>query len=120
MQKVTGVLNAGSFKSVKFRETVKDFVAKDQALNFMKELQLIEKDLSQVLALVKQLGTPTFFLTLSCTDLRWNEIVTITTKLNEADFDISSLSYLDHCKILNENPVLVARHFQYRVETFCC
>ena len=62
--------------------------------------------------MVKQLGIPTFFLTLSCADLRWNEILAIIRKLNEADFDISSLSYHDRCKILNKNPALVARHFQ--------
>ena len=31
---------------------------------------------------------------------------------------ISNLSYHDRCSILNSNPVLVARHFQYRVEVF--
>ena len=35
MRKVTEVLNADSFKGVKFRETVKDFVASDQAFSFM-------------------------------------------------------------------------------------
>ena len=43
--------------------------------------------------MVKQLGIPTFFLTLSCGDLRWNEILPIIRKLNEADFDISSQNY---------------------------
>ena len=31
---------------------------------------------------------------------------------------MSNLSYHDRCNILNSNPVLVARHFQYRVEDF--
>ena len=31
---------------------------------------------------------------------------------------MSNLSYHDSCNILNSNPVLVARHFQYRVEVF--
>ena len=31
---------------------------------------------------------------------------------------IENLSYHDICDLLNSNPVLVARHFQYRVETF--
>ena len=50
MQQVTAVLNAGSFKSVNYRETVKDFLASEQAFSFMntiKELQLIGKGLSQ-------------------------------------------------------------------------
>ena len=45
-------------------------------------------------------------------------ILEIKQKLNEAEFDISNLSYHDRCNILNSNPVLVARHFQYRVEVF--
>ena len=32
--------------------------------------------------MVKQLGCPTFFLTLSCADLKWNELVEIISKLN--------------------------------------
>ena len=31
---------------------------------------------------------------------------------------IQDLSYQDKCKLLNKNPVLVARHFQFRVEMF--
>ena len=103
MRKVTGVVNTGSFKRMKFRETVKDFLANDQAFSFMnttKETPAYWKRfMSEVLAMVKQLGIPTFFLTLSCTDLRWNEILAIIRKVNEADFDISSLPYHDLCKI---------------------
>ena len=29
-----------------------------------------------------------------------------------------TLSYQERCKLLNSNPVLVARHFQYKVEPF--
>ena len=103
MRKVAGVVNTGSFKRMKFRETVKDFLANDQAFSFMnttKETPAYWKRfMSEVLAMVKQLGIPTFFLTLSCTDLRWNEILAIIRKVNEADFDISSLPYHDLCKI---------------------
>ena len=69
-----------------------------------------ENFLFEVLAMVKQLGIPTFFRTLSCADLRWNELIEIIAKLN-------SLNLTDD-DTLNKNPVLVARHFQYRVEFF--
>ena len=75
----------------------------------------------QVLAMVKQLGTPTFFLTLSCTDLRWNELIPIIFKLNCVDIsdkEINEMLYHERCGTLNKNPVLVARHFQYRVDVF--
>ena len=32
--------------------------------------------------------------------------------------DIENLTYHEGCRLLNINPVLVARHFQYRVEVF--
>ena len=80
-----------------------------------------KKFLHQVLAMVKQLGTPTFFLTLSRADLQWNELISSIFKLNGieiADEDIDRLPYHERCDTLNKNPVLVARHFQYRVEMF--
>ena len=46
--------------------------------------------------MVKQLGTPTYFLTLSYIDLRWNELVSIIFKLNGidvADEERDRLSY---------------------------
>ena len=55
--------------------------------------------------MVKQLGVPTWFMTLSCADLRWPE-------------ELDALSYNERCQMLNTNPVIVAKHFQYRVETF--
>ena len=79
---------------------------------------IMRKVKSEVLAMAKQLGIPTFFFTLSCADLRWNEILTIIRKLNEADFDISIFSYHDCYKIFNENPVHVASHLQYRLVIF--
>ena len=41
-----------------------------------------KKFLLQVLVMSKQLETPTFFFTLSCADLRWNELISIIFKLN--------------------------------------
>ena len=99
----------------------------DQAFSFINTVKgtpaYWKRFKSEVLAMVKQLRISTFFLILSCADLRWNEILVIIRKLNEVDFDILSLSYRDRCKVLNENPLLVARHLRYRVEffkTFCC
>ena len=44
-----------------------------------------KKFLHEVLAMLKQLGTPIFFLTFSCADLRWNELISIIFKLNGID-----------------------------------
>ena len=71
--------------------------------------------------MVKQLGIPAFFLTLSCADLKWDECTSIIHKLNNStsfDDDLENLCYEERCKYLNSNLFLVARHFQYRVQVF--
>ena len=73
---------------------------------YLKHFQL------EVLAMIKQVGLPTFFITLSCADLRWHEVIEIIYKLNEGDIltddDIHSMNYFDKTKILNSNLVLLA------------
>lgn len=57
-----------------FKQTVKQFIASDEAFSFMNTIKgtpaYWKKFLNVVLAMVKQLGQPTFFLTLSCADLK--------------------------------------------------
>jgi len=75
----------------------------------------------EVVAMVKQLGIPTWFMTLSCADLRWPELFQILARIqgnNITDEQVDALSYNERCEMLNLNPVVVAKHFQYRVETF--
>ena len=118
MQKVkSSRLNAGML-SKNFKDRVKQFIASDDAFSFMNSIKgtpaYWEKILQEVLAMVKQLGLPTFFLTLSCADLRWNELISIISKLNKLSLneeEIKSLAYQERCR-LNMNPVLVARHVQ--------
>ena len=72
-----------------------------------------------VIAMIKQLGPPTWWMTFSCADLRWNEIYKMLSKLEGrelSDNEIDNLSYDDQYKILNSNPVVVAKHFQYQLE----
>ena len=60
-------------------------------------------------------------MTLLSADLKWNELISIINKLNKqrlSEEDIRNLAYHQRCQLLNSNPVLVARHFQYRVEVF--
>ena len=125
MKKVqTNNLTAGMLSS-NFQETVTSFIAKDEVYNFMNTIKgtpaYWKRFLFEVLGMVKQLDLPTFFMTLSCADLRWNELVEIITKLGDkyiSDEDIENLSYFERCAILNMNPVLLEKHFQYRVEVF--
>ena len=104
--------------SSNFDKTVTDFIAIDKTFAFMNCIKgtttYWKKFLSDILAMVKQLGWPTFFMILSSEDLRWNELISITRKLNKINLpedDINKLSYHERCHILNSNPVLVVAMF---------
>ena len=59
-------------------------------------------------------------MTLSCADLKWNELISIIGKLKGEKLTserISSMDYFERCS-LNFNSVLLASQFQYRVEAF--
>ena len=108
-----------------FNEKLKEFIVSDQAFTFMNSIKEApaywKRFLFDALAMVKQLGVPTFFMTLSFVRLKWNELVSITNKLHKLDIlkeNTKNLSYQDRCRLLNSNPVLVAKPFQYLVEVF--
>ena len=46
------------------------------------------------------------------------EIVSKCSRLDFSDYVIKNMTYQERCNTLNKNPVLVAGHFQYRVEIF--
>ncbi|XP_057292445.1 uncharacterized protein LOC130621150 [Hydractinia symbiolongicarpus] len=120
-KKVKGTITAGQLQ-INFHETVRSFICEGQGYQFMNSIKgtpaYWKHFLYDVLAMVKQLGLPSYFLTLSCADLRWDELVVIIGKLNNIDVSSNELDYFRRCSILNQNPVLTARHFQYRVENF--
>ena len=126
MQKIKSNNLTAGILSQNYTYTIKSLIAKDEAFNFMNTLKgtpaYWKRFQLEVLAMIKQLGLPTFFITLSCADLRWHGLIEIIYKLNEADIlmddDIHSMNYFDKIRILNNNPILLARHFQYRVEVF--
>jgi hypothetical protein len=63
----------------------------------------------EVVAMVKQLGIPTWFMTLSCADLRWSELFQIvgrTLGKNITEEQVEALSYVEGCEMLNTNPVV--------------
>ena len=71
--------------------------------------------------MVKQLGIPPWFMTITCADFTWPELFLIiarTQGINMTDEKVETLSYFDRCSLLNLNPVLAAEHLQCRAETF--
>ena len=65
-----------------------EFIASDQAFTFMNCINgtpvYYKKFLLDVLAMVKQLVVPTFFITLSSADLKWNQLISIKKQVKQA------------------------------------
>ena len=104
---------------------LKNLVCQDQAYLFLRQIPgtppYWQKFMYEVVAMLKQLGIPTWFMTLSCADLRWPELFQIvgrTLGKNITEEQVEALSYVERCQMLNTNLVVVAKHFQHRVETF--
>ena len=68
--------------------------------------------------MVRQLGTPTWFFTLSAADLKWPDMIQTIAKqygVYYTDDEVAGLSFDDKSNWLKHNPVTAARHFQYRL-----
>ena len=101
----TPASKTGFFNNTSFMEAIQEYVENDRVFTFMNSitgtLACWKKFKSKVLAMVKQLGVPIFFLTLSCAELRWDELIKIKEKLNKADkvdADMSDLSNHERVK----------------------
>ena len=81
---MNGDVKAGQLQKT-FRDTVKSFICEVRGYMFMRSVKgtpaYWKTFLHDVLAMVKQLGLPTFFMTLSCADLKWIELIKIIAKL---------------------------------------
>ena len=115
-------LTAGIVKS-NFKGIMARFVASDGTFSVMNLVNgtpaYWKHFFYDVMVMVKQLKIPTYFLTLSCADLRWEELPYIINKLNNlslSDEELRNLNYEGRCNLLNNTPVLVARHFHYKVQ----
>ena len=103
--------------------TKQHLIFSDQAYYFMKNIPgspaYWKNFLFDVVAMIKQLGPPAWWITFSCADLHWKEIYKILSKLKGhemSDTEIEQMTYDKKCKMLNSNPVVVAKHFQYHLE----
>ena len=82
MRKVSGNINASMVRN--YKESVDNLVRNDQGFLFTSKIRGTpanwKRFQSEVLAMLKQLGCPSFFLTLSSADLKWNELVEVILK----------------------------------------
>jgi DNA replication protein DnaC len=115
-------LTAGTIRN---QQVVQQMIQRDDAYRFLKNVRgspaYFQKVMYDVLGMIRQLGLPTWFLTLSAADMQWPDVIqTIARQYGTilTEEDVKSMSFEDKSKWLRQNPVTAARHFQYRLNTF--
>ena len=98
------------------------FVRKDKAYSFMKNIRgsppYYQHTFYDLLAMIRQLGTPTWFFTLSAADLKWPDTIARQYGVHYTDEQVVALSFEEKSNWLKRNPVTAARHFHYRLNVF--
>lgn len=73
-------------------------------------------------AMIRQLGPPTFFLTLSAADTRWKELIGILYRIKTGDeFNdavFAEMSSLERSQLIAGDPVTCARYYNRRIQLF--
>ena len=113
-----GTLTAGQTKDQAF---VSQCLRKEKAYRFMKNVrgspQYYQRTFYEMLAMIHQLGTPTWFFTLSAADLKWPDTIARQYGVAYTDEQVAALSFEKSSRI-RCNPVTAARRFQYRLSIF--
>ena len=85
--------------------------------------QYWENQKKDVFAMIRQLGIPTLFLSLSANDLHWPElIITLGKLVDKKDYseaiENDTLSWETRSRLVQSDPVTCVRHFDHRVFQF--
>lgn len=100
MKKIHGQpLTASQTRSID-AQNLQNLICQDQAYFFFRQISgsppYWQRFMYEVIAMVKQLGILTWFMTLSCADLRWPELFQIIARTqgkNLTDEQVDALSY---------------------------
>ena len=107
---------------LKCPEKVKNVLKSDKGYKFLKQIRgtppYWQKTQKDILAMVRQLGKPTWFASFSCADMRWPEIINTLLKQQGDSRKPNELDWAGKCKLIRSNPVTIARMCDRRFHTF--
>ncbi|XP_060561861.1 uncharacterized protein LOC132721554 [Ruditapes philippinarum] len=117
-----GKLTAGQAKDSDYMEQM---VKKNEGYYLFKQLRnspaYLETRKKDVFAMIRQLGLPTWFMSLSSADTRWIDLLKVLSKLNNIEYSeeqISNMTWENKIKLIQKDPVTCSRYFDQRVQQF--
>ena len=121
-QQVGRNIHAGMLKNP---QHLQNLFKKDRAYTFLKNIRgsppYWQKMFYELLAMIRTLGIPTWFLTLSAADMKWPEVIQTIAKQYGTIYteqEVIELPWNMKSMWLNSNPVTPARMFHYRLDAF--
>ncbi|KAK8772606.1 hypothetical protein V5799_024149, partial [Amblyomma americanum] len=114
-------LQALTREDVENPEKVQNLVERD--LGFMKgvpnNVQYWHTRKGELFAMIRQLGKPTAFLTLSASEMHWPDLLKLLKKLkvakDEVDYDEEEMDRYYAAVLVNEDPMVCAIYFEHMV-----
>ena len=97
-------------------------IAHDDAFKFLKTIlsspAFWQQKQKELMCMIRQLGCPTFFLTLSVAETKWPELLRILKEILDGD-ELSTDTVLDiqwneRAQLIRRDPVTCARYFDHR------
>ena len=123
-EKIKSVINICSSRSKSFANTrVDDLHVYMKSLRGYASYWNTAK--SDLLAMIRQLGSPSWFITLSANDSNWPDLIKDLlyakhcSDNNSAQFifnveNVANMTYKEKAQLLHDFPVIAARHFDHR------
>ena len=115
-------MNAGIAKNA---DHLHQLIQKDHAFKFLKNVRgspaYFQQTFYDLLAMIRQLDIPTWFLTLSAADMKWPDVIQCIAYQYGQTFtedQVRNMTFQEKSKWLRSNPVTAACHFHYRLNTF--
>jgi hypothetical protein len=108
------------------KDIVENMVKLDEGFKIFRTLRgsppYWESAKKDLFAMIRQLGLPTWFISLSAAETHWKPLLQSLHKISEgqmpSDDEIEAFTWTDKTKLISSDPVSVARYFDFRVQQF--
>lgn len=115
-----------TYTDVSSNERLKQIAGLNNGFYLFKSLRnspmYMEARKSELYAFIRQYGIPTWFISLSAADFRWNDLLRslsiIIDGVSLTDQEITKLNFHQKCRLINTDPVTTARYFDNRMKIF--
>ena len=122
-QRNSNTITAGQLKQP---GALDNMIHQDQEFKFLRAVRgsppYFEKAKKDIFAMIRQLGSASLFCSFSSAETQWIHLLRIFGKLVDnktyTDTELENLNWEEKSRLIQNDPVICARHFDYQVDKF--